>query len=219
MKTILKASAVYILFICSIVNTISAQNMEVDFGIGLHLSNINFHHTSEVDSDEASEFQAFNNSNFKLGITTSLGRKNLFLKTELGFIKTNAFFGASYKYDEGFGEQRITRISYLTNQKIYLGILPEYRLVNGSLTIKLSGGILLSSDISNTYSTSNTILLPKSNPLGIRIGGGFQYMWNKIGIECIIAFAKFGQSELQNRWHPKVSYDLLLFNWGIVYSL
>lgn len=209
----------FILFIVGISNIITAQNVEIDFGIGIHLSNINFHHTSEVDSDESSETQAFDNSNFNLGITSPLGKKNLYLKSEIGFLKTNSFFAASYKYDEGFGEQSTTRVTYLTNQKIYLGILPEYRYINSSLTVKLNAGVLISSDISNTYSTSNTVLLPKSKPLGIKIGGGVQHMWNKIGFEIRLSYAKFGQSELQNIWHPKVSYDLILIDWGIVYAL
>jgi len=208
---------VVFLFMFSISN--SAQNVEIDFGMGIHLSNINFHHTSTVDSDETSEFQVYDNSNFIIGITTPIRHKNLHLKTEIGFLKTNSFFAASYKYDEGFGEQSITRVTYLTNQKMYLGVVPEYRFINKFLMIKLAGGILISSDISNTMSSSNTVLLPKSNPLGMKIGAGIQSMWNNIGLELDISYAKFGQSELQNRWHPKISYDLILIQWGIVYTL
>ncbi len=87
------------------------------------------------------------------------------------------------------------------------------------MTLKFFGGVLFGSDIANTYSTSNTVLLPKSIPLGLKMGGAVQYRWNKIGVEYRISYAKFGQSELENRWHPKISYDLVLINLGIVYSL
>jgi hypothetical protein len=87
------------------------------------------------------------------------------------------------------------------------------------MILKFGGGVLFSTDISNTYSTTSTILLPKSQPLGFRIGSGIQYMWSKIGVEFNMSYAKFGQSELQNRWHPKVSYDLLVFKYGIIYVL
>lgn len=219
MNTKIKHITLCFLFVIGILNSLKAQRVEIDFGIGLHLSNINFHHTSAVNSDYTSEFQAFDNSNFNIGITSPIGKKNWYLKTEIGFIKTNSFFSARYKYDEGFGEQNATRVTYLTNQKIYLGILPEYRYINKSLTLKFAGGVLLSSDIANTYSTSNTVLLPVSKPLGLKMGGAFQYMWNKIGVEFRLSYAKFGKSVLQNRYHPKISYDLVLLNWGIVYSL
>lgn len=202
-----------------LIDAVIAQNVEIDFGIGVHLSNINFHHTSEVTSDEASEFQAYDNSNFNVGITSPIDKRNLYLKTEIGFFKTNSFFAVRYRYDEGFGEQNGNRITYLTNQKMYLGILPEYRYSSQSFIFKFTGGVLFSSDISNTYSTSNTILLTKSMPIGLKIGVGAQHMWNKIGVEFRASYVKFGQSELQNRYHPKVSYDLVLLNMGIVYSL
>ncbi|MBK8621215.1 MAG: hypothetical protein IPN79_05500 [Saprospiraceae bacterium] len=219
MNTKIKHITLCFLLTIGILNSLNAQKVEIDFGIGVHLSNVNFHHTSDVNSDDDSEFQAFDNSNFNIGITSPIGNKNWYLKTEIGFIKTNSFFSASYKYDEGFGEKNTTRVTYLTNQKIYLGVLPEYRYDYKSLTLKFTGGVLFSSDIANSYSTSNTVLLPKSKPVGLKMGGAVQYMWDKIGVEFRMSYAKFGQSELQNRWHPKISYDLVLLNWGIVYSL
>ena len=219
MTTKIKNIPLCFLLVIGILNSLKAQKVEIDFGIGVHFSNINFHHTSDVNTDYSSEFQSFNNSNFNIGISSPIGKKNWYLKTELGYIKTNSFFAVSYKFDEGFGVQSITRVTYLTNQKIYLGVLPEYRYDYKSLTLKFFGGVLFGSDIANTYSTSNTVLLPKSIPLGLKMGGAVQYRWNKIGVEYRISYAKFGQSELENRWHPKISYDLVLINLGIVYSL
>ena len=121
MNIVIKHITLCLIFAIGISNSLKAQKVEIDFGIGVHLSNINFHHTSDVNTDDASEFQAFDNSNFNIGITSLIGKKNWFLKTEIGFIKTNSFFSISYKYDEGFGEQNTTRVTYLTNQKIYLG--------------------------------------------------------------------------------------------------
>lgn len=214
----LKSTIICILFMVCFSNAVLAQNVEINLSVGMHFSSINFHHTSDVNSNDDTRFTSNGNSDFNLGITAPIGKK-LYFRTELGFLKTNSFFIARYKYDEGFGEQSVSKITHLTNQKMYLGILPEYKTNFDSLTLKLSGGLLISSDISNTFATSNTDLLPKSTPLGIKIGGGIQYMWNKIGFEFRVSYAKFGQSELQNIWHPKVSYDLVLLNWGVVYAL
>ena len=217
MNTKTKSIAICLLLALGILNSLEAQKVEIDFGIGVHDSNIRFHHTSDVDSDNYSDI--FDNSNFNLGISSRIGKKNWYLRSEFGFIKTNSFLSISYNYNEGFGEQFTSKVTYLTNQKIYLGILPEYRYIYKSLLLKFAGGVLFSSDIVNTYLPSNTVLLTNSGHLGLKMGGAAQYMWDNIGVELRMSYARIGPSKLENRWHPKVSYDLLLSTLAIVYSL
>ncbi|MBK8112883.1 MAG: hypothetical protein IPK46_22585 [Saprospiraceae bacterium] len=94
-------------------------------------------------------------------------------------------------------------LSYLTNQKIYFSIAPQYRIELSSAVFKISAGPMITSDIFNVLTTSNSILLPKSSPPGFKIETGIQYNFKNIGAEFNIGYAKIGQSELQNRWHPK----------------
>jgi hypothetical protein len=101
-NTKMRTITLWILSFTAIITSLQGQGIELDLGAGVHVSNINFHHTSNVDSVEASEFQSFGNSNFNIGVTSLIGKKNFYLRTEIGFIKTNSFFSASYKYDEGF---------------------------------------------------------------------------------------------------------------------
>ena len=91
--------------ILGIMTAINAQNIEIDFGIGSHISKNNFHHNLELKTDEDSGFEYYNNSNFNIGITSPIGKKNFYLRTELGFIKTNSFLSINYMFDEGFGKK------------------------------------------------------------------------------------------------------------------
>lgn len=196
-----------------------SQKLEFDLGIGVHLSNIDFHHSSTVDTNDDSGFQAFGNANFRLGLTAPLMNNKWFLKTEMGFLKTNSFFVINYKYDDGLEEKNALRVTYLLNQKLYLSISPEYRININPIAITLNGGLIFTSDISNIMSTSNTVLVPKSFPFGIKLGASIQYMWEKIGMQFNISYLKIGSSELQNRWHPRISYNLISLSYGLIYSI
>ena len=121
-------------------------------------------------------------------------------------------------FDEGFGKKSALVLSYLTNEKMYLGILPEYRYIHKSTSVKFSGGVLLSADIANSFVSDNTILLPNSKPLGFKIGTALQLMLSKIGIELRADYVKFGPSKLINIYHPRISYDLFMYSSAIVYS-
>jgi hypothetical protein len=192
---------------------------EMDLSIGSAYAKLKFHHSSPVDTDDDEKFQFWESPNFKIGLVAPIGKDAWHLRTELGFLTVNTFFSISYSYDEGFGEQRTSTSTYLTSQKIYLSVAPEYRVTYNYLSFKFNGGLLLSSDISNTMSSRNTALLPKSSPTGVVLGTGMRFMKNKIGVDFSLSYVKIGKSVLQNNYHPEVSYTLITTSFGVVYAL
>lgn len=196
-----------------------AQQVEVGLSFGSSVSNIDFHHTSEVTTDDDKEFQTYWNSNFGINLSASISKKNWYLKSEIGFLKINSHFTINYQYDEGFGSEKGSIATFLTNQKIYFSIAPQFRKQYSSTLLKFSGGPLITSDISNVMTSRNSVLLPKSSPLGFKIETGLVYNIKNIGFEFNIGYVKIGQSILQNFWHPKISYNLIMASFGVVYSI
>ncbi|MBK7789487.1 MAG: hypothetical protein IPO65_16665 [Saprospiraceae bacterium] len=196
-----------------------SQHLEIGLGFGNNKSNIDFHHSSKVTTDDDKKWQTYWNSNFNINLCAPISKNRWYLKSEIGFLKINSFFRIVYDYDEGHGIQKGSLLSYLTNQKIYFSIAPQYRIELSSAVFKISAGPMITSDIFNVLTTSNSILLPKSSPPGFKIETGIQFNFKNIGAEFNIGYAKIGQSELQNRWHPKISYNLIVANFGIIYSM
>lgn len=198
--------------------TLGIAQFEMDLTTGVHLSNIKFHHSSPVDTDDDAGFQSWSSSNYTLGLTSPIG-KSWHLRTELGLLKTNTFFAIIYDYDEGLGQQSSAFVTYLSNQKMFLSILPEYRIQRKNLSINFYGGPMLTADISNSFTTSNTNLLPKSKPLGLKVGAGINYRIKDIGFTMNTSLAFVSKSQLINRYHPAVSYTHIIMNFGVVYYL
>ncbi len=194
--------------------TLWSQQLSLDFNSGVHTSRLKFHHQSKV---VVFDNLSWDNYHFIIGVSAPL-RKRLNLRSELGLVKTNSFFSINYNYDEGFGQMNVTRLTWLSNQKIYFGILLEYNVIKNDISIDVFSGLLLSSDISNVFTTSFSSLRPVSSPLGLKVGIKANYDINtNIGIGLSASYVKFGQSQLINRYHPKVSYNQLHLEFGLKY--
>lgn len=205
-----------LLLICTPV-LLKAQAVEVELNVGVHESRAGFSHSSQV-TKVRDGFQSSGNRHYLLAVSTPLHGNAWYLRSEIGLIKTNSFLMYKYTYDEGLGEMFRNRISYLTNKKLHLSILPEYRIHANAAALKIYGGILLTSDIANIRSTTNEILLPKSNPLGICLGASFQFpINNNIALSGGLRATRLGNSELQNEDHPKINYLQYGMNVGLAY--
>ncbi len=204
-----------------LLNSISgnAQKLQLDFGAGIHLTKIKFHHNSPIDSDSDDEYTFRNSSNLTFGISSPIIKEKLNLRSEIGFINTNVFLSMRYDYMESSNSGTISRITYLNNQKLYFAILPEYKLNIDVFSFTFNAGPLISIDVSNTMSSINTILRPKSIPDGFKLGAGLQFVQNNLGAFLRLSYTNVGKSELQNIYHPKISYSYILWNIGVIYSI
>ena len=205
------------LFVLTLATPNQAQNTEVDFSSSALLTRLNFHYGGQIktDSDESYDNTG---SNFAIGLTSSIG-KHWYLRTELGYVSNNSFILASYSFDEGFGRGSARIASYLNNEKIYLGVFPEYRKHIYESTLSIHGGPFLARDISNTFTSANEILLPKSRLLGLRLNGSLIIGQKKIRVKLNVGHTWFGKSRLFNRHHPYVSYNSFNFGLGLIYVM
>lgn len=101
---------------------LTSQNFEIDVSFGVPRSKLIYHHNSEINGTNSY------NSNGNLFVVgfTSKEKNNFRLRTELGFLSLKNYISISYKYDQGQGLQTENINSFLLNQKLYVGILPEY---------------------------------------------------------------------------------------------
>jgi hypothetical protein len=213
--------SIFLVFIMSLFfcHQSSAQHFEIGLGYGHSLSKIDFHHDSEVTINSNEGSQSYGNSIFNFKVSAPLYKENWYLKSELGFLKINSFLNIKYTYNEGLGEMKESTLDYLTSQKVCLSITPEFRKTYESTVVKISGGPILTADISNVLITDNKSFLPKSLPIGFRLDAGLQYNLKNVGFEFNLGYMRIGPSILQNIWHPKISYHLTVINVGVVYSI
>jgi len=213
----LKRIAGFIIVLFVLIHSSFAQSTELDLSFGSHFSKSAFHHNSKVNTTED---QKFDNTgrHYHFGIASKLS-DGIYLRSELGLISTNSFFSIDYDYDEGLGLKQGLIISWLNNQKIYFGLLPEYRISKNDLHFYFHGGILISSDINNSFITHNQVLLPRSTPIGLKLGGGFGYQIKNIGFRTNLGYTAFGKSRLYNIYHPYISYRQINATIGLVYVL
>ena len=112
------------LLLCLVLFTLklTSQNFEIDVSLGVPRSKLIYHHNSEINGTSSYN----DNGNLFVVGFTSKEKNNFRLRTELGFLSLNNFISISYKFDQGQGLQNGSIISSLVNQKLYLGILPEF---------------------------------------------------------------------------------------------
>lgn len=206
-----------LIFVLMLVTISDAQNLEIDITSSAQFSKIAFHHSSPVDTDSN---ENYDNSgfNYLIGVTKNLN-KNWWLRTELGYTFNNSFIAASYSYDEGFGQQNKALVTYITNEKIHMGIFPEYRINKNKVTLFFHGGLFVAKDIGISMSTLDRVLLPKSIMPAFKINGGLITGGKKIKLKLFAGHIWFGRSTLFNIYQPKVSYKSLSLGLSIVYSL
>lgn len=206
-------------FILAALSLTQAQDMEFDFSIGLLNPQVKFHHHSELNIDNSRNNESNGGMNLFLGVSRPIFRNSFYLKTEIGFLEKTSYVSAIYTYDFGVVVENVSMSGQITNNKMALGLMPEYRYKLHFLTLKLSAGPFVSSDIVNTIRLDKVEQLKKSKQIGFKMAGGVKLMWNKIGVEFSMAFAKFGKSRIKSYGHPRISYDMKMLSCGIVYAL
>lgn len=151
---------------------IHGQNFEVDISYGSLVSKSTFHHNTPVNNEE----KGFRNlgGKFVIGLSTK-PRNNWRFRTELGYIATNTFLTVNYQFDEGRGLENEYILSWLNNQKIYMGFLPERIIDKPNYTFFVTGGLLIALDISNALTTRNHAFLTDSRPIGAHLGSGITF--------------------------------------------
>ena len=106
------------------------------------------------------------------------------------------------------------------NEKIYLGIIPEYRVKYNKVDFFINGGILLTSNINNEFTTEYLILGANSQPiLGIILNAGINMNIDRVAFKFGVEYMSFTKSKLINFHHPYISYTNIGGKFGIVYTV
>jgi len=198
---------------------LQSQNMELEMSFGTHLSRVSYSHTSEVENND-NTFHSNGNSNYTISISSPFKGNSWYLRTEIGFIKTNSLLNYSFTFNNGIIEERRSLITNLSNQKIQLSILPEYRIALKKYSIKIYAGLIYTSDLTNTFITTNQDFLTVSYPFGARIGLSPQVkIGDYLSINGSLVFTRLGNSQLQGTFSPQINYSQFGINLGIVYVL
>ncbi len=196
-----------------------SQNMELEMSFGTHLSRANYSHISEVENND-NTFHSNGNSNYSIAISSPFKNNRWYLRTEIGLIKTNSLLNYSFTFNNGIIEERRSLITNLSNQKIQFSILPEYRITLKKCNIKLYAGLIYTSDLTNTFTTTNQDFLTVSYPFGVRIGFSPQFkIGNYLSINGSLVLSRLGNSQLQGTFSPQINYSQLGISIGIVYVL
>ncbi len=215
LKTFILTSMSIVIILFSSKN-IFAQKIKFDLSYGLYNTKVKFHHSSDVD-DKGTDIA--NGNSFSFGITSKI-KNNLFLNTEIGLLSTKSFISIIYNYDEGFGEKHSVLLSWIQNERVYFGIMPEYRKSIKHFDYYVKGGVLLANDIKNYSSTLNDVFPIKTKPvLGLKLNTGLNWNIGIIALKFDLGFMTFTKSQLINRYHPYISYTNFGANIGVVYSL
>ncbi len=193
--------------------TIFAQGLQISLSYGLYKTTPKFNHTTSIKNSSS-----FGNSTlYSIGLTKKLSN-NFYLQTELGFISNISFFSIIYNYDEGFGEKHNILLTWLHNERVYIGIIPEFRKKYKSIGFFINGGILFSKDLKNKFATLQKTYSISSYPLGISLNAGLNVYFNSITLKISLNYMSFTKSKLINKYHPYISYSNIGTKFGILYS-
>lgn len=205
------------LLLCLVLFTLklTSQNFEIDVSFGVPRSKLIYHHSSEI---EGSSSYNDNGNLFLIGIT-SKEKNNFRLRTELGFLSLNNFISISYKFDQGQGLQNGSIISSLVNQKLYLGILPEFVNNKKNHSFFLNGGLLLASNLSKVLANSNRVLNQEVRSFGMSINSGIIFKISSIGLKFNAGYSRFFKEPIFSRYEPYISYQNINLLFGIVYNV
>lgn len=209
----------YLLLTCSILcigsASVKAQALEIDLSHGFHANTNKFYHSSSVETIYQSSTAGYN---YYLGLTHSFN-KHFSLRTEIGYTSTKTLFTIAYDYTEGSIDQREFFSSYLYNQKIHLGILPELRASKGLVTAYLNGGILYTTDVYSHLASVNEDRVHTTDPIALACNGGVIIAGSRIGAKLNIGYTRYGETEILGIFKPTVSFRHINFGFGVVYKI
>ncbi len=195
-----------------------SQGLQIDLSFGFDNSTPKFHHNSPVILN-STYLEGLNSHSYTIGLTKKI-RNNFYLRTEIGLVLTNLSLSLSYNYDEGFGNEHNNLITPFYNERMHLGIIPEYRIKYDIIDFFINGGILISSNLNNEFTAEYNILGANKTPIiGTTLNGGININIGKLAFKFGIEYMSFTKTKLINFYHPYISYTNIGGKFGVVYSL
>jgi hypothetical protein len=207
------------LLLCLVLFTLklTGQNFEIDVSLGVPRSKLIYHHNSEIKGTNSYNS---NGNLFMIGFT-SKEKNNFRLRTELGFLSLKNYISISYKYDQGQGLQTENINSFLLNQKLYVGILPEYVKNKKNHSFFLNGGLLLATNITKGFGQIPTGSMNSGfqDVLGVSINSGIIFKISSIGLKFNAGYSRFFKEPIFSRYEPYTSSQNINLLFGIVYNV
>lgn len=211
--------------------TIYSQGFQIDMSFGSGPSLIKIHHDYPFkiyDSVTGGSFQSY-----FIGLTNKI-RGKFFLRTEMGFIRSDLHLRIDYNYlGYGYISGRVIKSQVLSvsihNERIYIGILPEFRHSFKKVDFFINAGILLGDELVNTSYFSDTNVENeeitsygddgKAGIFGYSTNCGLNYNLGSIALKLNLGGIFFNKANLFNTVnHPEVSYRNISIALGVVYS-
>lgn len=190
-----------------------AQGVELDMQVGYHNPGVKYHHPTPVI--ERSGENTLGNTSYLLGIASQI-YNGVYLRTELGYMRTNFFMDISYDVTV-VGTNTATRFSWFSNQRIYLGVIPEYRVAYKAFSIKGFAGPLLVSDVSNRLLSVNQVGFSDRNLIGLKAGIGGIIMIKKVGLTATVSHVGVPKYRVFSSYDPYLSYKQTHVSAGVLY--
>lgn len=205
------------LLLCLVLFTLklTSQNFEIDVSLGIPRSKLIYYHNSEINGTSSYN----DNGNLFVVGFTSKGKNNFRLRTELGFLSLKNYISISYKYDQGQGLQTENINSFLLNQKLYVGILPEYVKNKKNHSFFLNGGLLLATNITKELVTSNRTINSDFRCFGMSINSGIIFKISSIGLKFNAGYSRFFKEPIFSRYEPYTSSQNINLLFGIIYNV
>jgi hypothetical protein len=193
-----------------------AQKIEYELAIDRLASKVRFYQNGrEIYTNNGNNV----GSQYSLGITFPV-YKNIRLKSEFGYNKSRTYISLMYTYMEG--GKRISRYihpSFLTNEKIYLALIPELRYNTSDLDLFANFGAMVATEISEEFRDFNVKATNDKWVYGYKFSGGLIFKYKTLGIKLSIGHAKYSKTLLFTDQHPSLKYSYTSFGLGLVFNM
>ncbi|MFM2393405.1 MAG: hypothetical protein RLZZ546_1387 [Bacteroidota bacterium] len=190
--------------------------LKFSFSYGLGTVGIKLLHNQKIDSGPSTTNNSYN---YSFGIQSPL-YKNISIRTELGYLSTFAFIDTEFNYKNGSNnvQQRLQNSTH--NQKIHLGISPNFSIMRGKTEYDLYFGLHLANDLSFAMSESNILLPQNPMKLGFSIGNSLTLnLTHNIDFQCRLAYLTFQSSKILHSNWPSIQYHHILTSVAIGYRI
>lgn len=192
------------------------QNTEIDIAITRQISSLKFYHSEPVSTYENGKFVG---KQYGLGITFPI-YKQLRLRSEIGYTTARSYISISYFFFEGDKRiQRRIRPSWLTNERIYLGMFPELRLTSNDVDFLLNVGPLISSEISEEFKEFDVQATKDRFVFGISASAGLVLKVKSLGIKFSFGHTIYGKSKLFTENHPYLRYSNTNIGLALIFNM
>ena len=198
------------------INEKHIPKIEIDLMFGVISSYPKFHHAEYVK--ETSEYRLDFGSSYSIGITSRI-KNNLYLRTEIGIMRTHTSF--NIEYDDPILGNREELSMMINNVRGYFGLIPEFRYNNNNVSLKLFAGPIITTNLVNTsvYYGDNKEMSAEYLPFGFKTGAGVIVRYESLGLTCNIAYVNIARGTLYNFEQPRISYNQIHINAGVVYPI